>query len=111
MSDTLSGTIRLPPNAPSAIAAVVRIEVRDTSSADAPSTVVAQKSMRDATIRAGGTIPFTIEAPKVPAAKALSLRVHISLGGDDSVRPGDLLTVESISVPDGLDHVLVAVVR
>lgn len=111
MSEILSGTIRLPANAPSATAAIVRIEVRDTSFADAPSTIVAQKLIRDVTIRAGGIIPFTVEAPKVPAGRTLSLRVHISLGGDDSVRPGDLLTVESVPVPEDLDHVAVAVVR
>jgi putative lipoprotein len=111
MSNILSGTIRLPADAPSAVAAIARIEVRDTSFADAPSTVVAQKSMRDVTIRAGGIIPFTIEVPEVTSDRALSLRVHISLKGDESVRPGDLLTVESVSVPKGLDHVAVAVVR
>jgi len=111
MSDILSGTIRLPADAPSVVAALVRIEVHDTSFADAASTIVAQKSMSDLTIRAGGIIPFAIEVPNVSPGKALSLRVHISLNGDESIRPGDLLTVESVPVPEELGHVAVKVVR
>ena len=101
MSRVLTGEVRLPADAPSATAALVRIEVRDTSYADAPSVVVAAETMRDVAIHPGGTIPFAIDVPDALPAQALSLRVHVSLDGTDRERPGDLLTTENVPVPKG----------
>jgi hypothetical protein len=111
MPEMLRGTIALPADTPPGIVAVASIEVRDTSFADAPSAVVAQTSMHHVPVDPGGRIPFTIETPEAVPGRAWSLRVHLSMTGDTSVRPGDLLTVENVPVPEGLSHVAVAVVR
>jgi putative lipoprotein len=109
VSRVLTGEVRLPADAPSATAALVLIEVRDTSLADAPSVVVAAKTIRGVTIHPGGTIPFAIDVPNALTGRALSLRVHVNLGGANYVQPGDLLTTANVPVPEGTGWVAVAV--
>ncbi len=110
MPASLTGEVVLPPDAPATTAALVRIEIRDTSLADAPSTLVAETALRGVPLGPGGRIPFRIDAD-LPPGRALTLRVHVSLDGAPATKPGDLLTMESVPVPAGLARVPVRVVR
>ena len=111
MPRILTGTIALPPDTPSTVASLVRIEIRDTSLADAPSIVLAATIMRDVPLHPGGSIPFTIDAPEDADGRSSSFRVHISLDGSASLRPGDLLTTVAVPVHGELHRVPVTLMR
>lgn len=111
MTDLVTGQVVLPADLISATAAVVRVEIHDTSFADAPSVLVAAQTLRDVPLRPGGTIPFSIPAPPMASGRTWTLRVHVSLNGAEAVREGDLLTTVSVPVPEGLSHVVVTAVR
>lgn len=110
MAADLVGEVVLPPDTPVGTAAMVRIEVRDTSLLDVPSTVVAAEALRGVPIGPGGRIPFGLQAD-LPGGRTLTLRVHVSIDGSEATRPGDLLTTESVTVPDRLPQVPVHLVR
>jgi putative lipoprotein len=95
----LTGTIALPPNAPSRPAALTLIEIRDVSVADAPSVVVAQKRLSSMVIVPNALVTFQIEVPEVADNQSLALRIHISMDGDAQPKPGDLLSVSRYAVP------------
>jgi putative lipoprotein len=95
----LTGTIALPPNAPSRPAALTLIEVRDVSVADAPSVVVAQKRLSSMIVEPNELVTFQIEVPEVADNQSLALRIHISLDGSTQPKPGDLLSVSRYTVP------------
>lgn len=107
----LSGHVKLPPDAPETRAAVVRVELRDVSVADAPSTVVAEKQLKNVRISAGGKIPFNLSVPEVAPNRSLNLRVHVDLDGSGRSVPGDLLTTQSYPVAPDADKVEVDVSR
>jgi uncharacterized lipoprotein YbaY len=96
---TIIGDIALPANCPEFREAVVLIEVRDVSLADAPSLVVAHTQLKGVTIKPGAFVPFSLGVPEVPDARSLELRIHISLSNSDQVKHGDLLTTTSIPIP------------
>jgi putative lipoprotein len=89
---TVTGVIRLPEDVPDRRAATMLVEVRDVSMADAPSTVVASRKIRDVELEPSKEIKFRLKVPEAEANRMLSLRVHISLEGGDRIEPGDLLT-------------------
>lgn len=96
---TIIGDIALPANCPEFREAVVLIEVRDVSLADAPSLVVVQRRLKGVNIRSGGFVPFSLGVPEVSETRSLELRIHISLSNSDQVKHGDLLTTTSIPIP------------
>lgn len=96
---SVSGELVLPPNAPSAVAALVLIELRDVSIQDAPSRVVAEQRLSRVRIAPGKVIAFRLKVPEAPGPTSLSLRAHVSLYGSTAVVAGDLLTTASHPVP------------
>lgn len=88
----------MPAAAPSTTALMI-VEVRDTSLADSPSTVIAAIRLPNTVVAPHLHSPFELVAPEVPARNRLSLRCHVSLAGDGVVAAGDLLSTESIPVP------------
>jgi putative lipoprotein len=96
---TINGQVNLPLNAPAVRAGLVLIEVRDTTLADAPSTLVAEQRLRRVPLKPNGRIRFNIAVPEVEPKRELSFRVHISLDGSGNIAPGDLLTTQIVSVP------------
>lgn len=69
----------------------VRIEIRDTSLADAPAVLVQRV---DCTVRETATsIPLTLDVEHVPPGS--TLWVHVDVDGDGRVSEGDFITVES----------------
>jgi Uncharacterized protein conserved in bacteria len=97
------GNILLPNTISTKEAPRVVVEVRDTSVADAPSTVVAEQRMDNVPLAPGGAIPFRLELPESQENRHLSLRVHVDVSGSGSVSSGDLLTVQSYPVKSGQD--------
>jgi putative lipoprotein len=95
----ITGKVVLPENAPAVKADQVTIEVRDVSEADAPSTVVAQRRLDSVALKPNGEIKFKIPVPEVEPNRTLAFRVHVSLDGSGSVKPGDLLTTTYVTVP------------
>lgn len=96
----VSGEIVLPDGA-AGQATAVTIEVRDVSVADAASSVVASKTLRNVKLSPGKRIKFSLQAPEVPGRR-LALRVQI-----DAARPATrdiggassgYLTTQSIEV-------------
>lgn len=97
---TIAGNIIVPANAPAVKAGLILIEVRDTSLADAPSTVIAQQELTNIALKPNGRIAFNLRAPEVAPNRSLSMRVHVSLDGSGIVKSGNLLTTASYSVPN-----------
>ena len=95
------GNILLPQNISREKSRQVLIEVRDTSIADAPSTVVAQQSLKNVLLAPGLAIPYSLEVPTEQSQRHLSLRVHVDLDGTGAVTPGDLLTVQAYPIKQG----------
>ena len=97
----VSGNILLPQNISREKSRRVLIEVRDTSVADAPSTVVAQQSLKNVALAPSLSIPYSLEVPAGQSQRHLSLRVHVDLDGTGVVTPGDLLTVQAYPIKQG----------
>ena len=89
---TVTGVVRLPEDLPDSKAAQMVVEVRDISMADAPSTVVASRKIRDVRLKPSAEIEFRLRVPEVEGNRSLALRANISLEGGNMVEPGDLLT-------------------
>jgi putative lipoprotein len=96
---TISGEIVLPPDASAGHAKTVTIEIRDVSEADAPSTVVASKTLHRVALTPGARIPFSFKAPAVPGRR-LALRVQIDPASTTRALAGagGYLTTQSIGV-------------
>jgi uncharacterized lipoprotein YbaY len=97
---TITGKIILPPNVAATKADEVTIEVRDVSEADALSTVVAERRLKDVALKPNGEIKFKLSVPDVGPNRSLAMRVHVGLDGSGRVKSGDLLTTAHISVPN-----------
>jgi uncharacterized lipoprotein YbaY len=80
-------------------AARMLVEVRDAALADAPSVLLAAQVYERVPLRAGDLLPFALDVPDVPARAVLSLRVHVDVDGDGTVRAGDLLSTRFHPVP------------
>jgi uncharacterized lipoprotein YbaY len=108
---TLVGDVVLPSSCPVTRAASVRVEVRDVSRADAPSSVVAETVLTNVEIKPFSRIAFSLEVPSYPRARSLDVRVHVSLQGRGMVQHGDLLSTAShpIATEGPLGHMAVPV--
>jgi putative lipoprotein len=105
---TVRGTVRLPADAPAAVAGLLLVEVRDVSVADAPSVVVATWRTTDVAVGPGSVLPFAIETPETEPGRTLALRAHLSLDGKETVARGDAISTSHVEVPssgdaDGVD--------
>ena len=105
------GELLLPANAPAGVARKGVIEVRDVSLQDAPSVVVASKSLSKVALQPAGRLAFELEVPEAQPGRTLNLRVHFAVTPrakgvalSETVEPGDLLTTESIPVPAAGDY-------
>ena len=94
----LTGHIQLPANAPTGKAAIVRVELRDVSLADAPSTVVVEQVLKSVRLAPGAKIPFRLAMPMDDPSRRLALRAHVDINGTGRTLPGDLLTTQSYPV-------------
>jgi hypothetical protein len=102
------GEIVLPAEVSGAAAESVLIELRDVSVADAPSQVLASKTLRGQRLAAGARIPFSLAAPAA-RGRRLALRVHV-VGSRRTRAAGghDYLSTQAITVPaEGDVHDLV----
>jgi putative lipoprotein len=97
---TISGIILLPSLIDSSISKMIIIEIRDTSLADAPSTIVCEKRLTNIRLSHNGKIKFNFVAPEVDFNRTVSLRVHISIDGTGIVKKGDLLTTAFYKIPN-----------
>lgn len=93
----IRGVITMPLDAPSTTA-LVRVQLRDVTYADAESVVVAQLLHPGAVILPGGRYPFELEAPESARTTSLSLRCHIDLAGTGAMTKGDLVSTQSVPV-------------
>jgi uncharacterized lipoprotein YbaY len=85
-----------PPRAPAA----VRVRLLDTSLADAPARVVAQKVLTGLSgpALAAGRIPFALEgSPPDPRAR-YTVSAHVDMSGDGKISRGDYINRASIPV-------------
>ena len=76
------------------------VQVEDVSRADAPSVVIGEHRQAAVPLRAGASIPFTIDIPAglVDPRHDYSIRAHIDVSGSGKVEVGDLITTQSIPV-------------
>ena len=95
---TVRGTIVLPPDVPAMTAPQAFVEVRDVSTMDAPSLVVAEHHATDVELEPGGRVPFQLAVPEAEPDGTLAVRAHLSLTGTPTPHQGDLLTVTPITV-------------
>lgn len=100
---TITGKIILPPNVQATKADEVTVEVRDVSEADALSTVIAERRLKDVALRPNGEIKFKLSVPDVGSNRSLAMRVHVSTDGSSRVKSGDMLTTAHIPVPSAGD--------
>ncbi len=95
----IKGEVVLPADSPTKKAGLVIVEVRDVSVADAPSTVVAERHLKNVSLKPNGRIKFEIPVPELSDKRTYSLRVHVSHDGSTVVKSGDLLTTAHYPVP------------
>lgn len=98
MRGTVTGLVSLPPDTPAGTAASLLVEVRETSRADAPSTVVGAQIQTDVRLSPGGSVPFSVQVPELDPSASYGLRVHIDRSGSGMVEAGDLLSTQAIPV-------------
>ena len=97
----IEGEERPPPGTP------LRVQVLDTTYADAPARVVEETTSE---VAAGaGDVLQRVELPFEPSGSAAyTVRAHVDVSGNGRVTPGDFVTTASHPV-DGADRVRVAV--
>lgn len=94
----VGGEVVLPTDAPTTVAGLVVVEVRDVSLMDVPSVVVADWRKRDVAIGPGARIPFDFDVPERDPGTSLSVRAHVSLDGSGDARRGDPMSVSTVPV-------------
>ena len=77
----------------------VRVELRDTSLADAPAVVLARAEgvVSDEPGQCLTTVELESDAQRPTAG--LTVRAHVPVAGSESVSPGDYVTMQSHPVP------------
>ncbi len=87
--------------------ATVYIRLEDVSLVDAPSTVIAETSIKDVSLTPGSanSIPFTLVFPELADNRSYSLRVHVDVDGDGRVSKGDYVTTWHNGVSAGQEKV------
>ena len=76
--------------------AVVRVEVRDTSIADAPAVTLGSAT---GLVRGHGTWLETVEVEVDELPVGCTVFVHVDVDGDGRVSSGDYLTTQSYPIP------------
>jgi putative lipoprotein len=94
----VQGFLKLPAEVPSGARGRIRVEVRDVSQADAPSTVVASIDLDDVELQPEAQVPFDLQAPEGAAHSALAVRAQADAQTSGGLR-SIYLTTESFSVP------------
>lgn len=74
----------------------LKVEIRDTSLADAPAVMLHQLTRVVPPATRTMTLPVKLELASVPAGT--TVWVHVDMDGDGRVSKGDLVTVESYPV-------------
>src|SRR5687767_13319159 len=94
---TVRGQVVLPDVEPAEKTADFIIQVEDVSRADAPSTVVGERRISRVPLRAGMSLPFTVEIPaeSILPNHSYTVRVHVDMSGSGKVEPADLITMQS----------------
>ena len=102
------GQITLSDDAPLSVGTTAFVYVEDTGRADAPARRLGLAVVEDLRSYAtSSTIPFTVEVSEPgPSPADCSLRVHISIDGDATVRSGDYVSVERAVLSDAVSGAL-----
>lgn len=97
---TVQGTIALPESGVSDVVATVRVQVEDTSRADAPSRVVGEQVHRNVHLKSGKDFPFSIAVPAdaVDEKSSYTVRAHVDVSGSGVVEVGDFVSTQSYPV-------------
>ncbi|MFF3086892.1 YbaY family lipoprotein [Streptomyces nojiriensis] len=112
MTGTVRGIVALPPDAPSAVAARLLVEVRNVSRADEPSTVVGAQVQTAVPLAPDGRVHFDVQVPALDPAATYGLRIHVDFSGTGTVEPGDLINTQAVPViPDSGQELLAPVAR
>ena len=101
MGKTLvTGEILLPAGASIKSSAVARVQLLDTSLADAPSVAIASQVVGAVATKLakGGVLEFSLAAPNPDAQASYCVSVHIDQDGDGQIKPGDFVTTQSYPV-------------
>lgn len=88
--------------------AMVRVEVRDTSYADAPAITLGSATGR---VRGHGSWVETVEVELDELPDGSTVFAHVDVDGDGRVSSGDYLTTQSYPVPPGSEPRLTVEVR
>ncbi len=96
----VTGEILLSKDLDSFSEAKVNIYLEDVSYLDAPSIIVVQQVIPDIYHEIGtdNRVKFALKSENLNKRASYSIRVHISLHGDEQIHPGDYTTMESYPV-------------
>ena len=98
----IKGRAVFPPADRPRVAARFVIRVEDVSTADAPSTTVAQRVLDQVRLPSaeGDSLPFEIPVPKaaLDSKRRYSVRVHADVDGSGTVTTGDFVSTRSYPV-------------
>jgi uncharacterized lipoprotein YbaY len=98
-SRRIQGQIAFPSNAVGGIAARITVELRDVSTQDQASALLAGESMNDVPIGPNCRVAFEFEAPSVAFGRSLAMRVQVDMQQGQRHAAGDYLSTVSTSVP------------
>jgi uncharacterized lipoprotein YbaY len=99
----IQGEVIFPPNAASAVARRMTIELRDVSYQDQPSVVIASKIMNEVSVAPGERVAFQMRAPPITPGRSLAMRVQVDMHANQRHAAGDYLSTEIVPVPAGGD--------
>lgn len=96
----VTGEILLPAGAGIKSSAVARVQLLDTSLADAPSVTIASQVVSGlaSKLAKGGALAFSLAAENPDAQASYGVSVHIDQSGDGQVKPGDFVSTQSYPV-------------
>lgn len=96
----VTGEILLPAGASLKPSALARVQLLDTSLADAASVEVANQLVSGlaARLAKGETVEFSLVATHTDAQASYSVCVHIDQDGDGQIKPGDFVSTQNYPV-------------
>ncbi|MBW4573409.1 MAG: YbaY family lipoprotein [Tolypothrix carrinoi HA7290-LM1] len=99
-SKLVTGEILFSEDLDSFSGAKVNVYLEDVSSLDAPSKIIAKQVIPDISHEVGteNQVKFALKSETSNKQASYSIRVHVSVHGDEQIHRGDYITMESYPV-------------
>src|SRR5688572_5218590 len=94
----LRGEFVVPADVAELTDAIVYVRLEDTTDADRSVTDWWEQRVHIPRLTAGQSVEFSIDDSRLRTDRRYSVRIHVDVGGDGEIGPGDLISFQSHSI-------------